>query len=393
MDWAKIIHDLFFDYTLRNVALGSGMLGIVGGALGAFAVLRKQSLVGDAISHAALPGIVLAFLLTRSKAPLPLMLGAAAAGWVATLLIMRIVGSTRIKFDSALGFTLSVFFGFGLMLLTFVQRQPDARQAGLDKFLFGQAATLVAQDVLAMTALGGLALALLVIFWKEFKLLSFDMEFASSLGLPVHALEILLTSLIVLAIVVGLQAVGVVLMSAMLIAPAAAARQWTDRLGVMVTLSAFFGALAGVSGAVISSTLPRLPTGPMIVVIAMGIVIISLLFAPDRGLIWNWVRTQTSRRRLNEEAVLMDLYALASQHPDLHHAHSISALQIMTSRSGVTRSLESLAARGLIQSAGDGQWALTAQGVAEARRRNQILPGDSADHLGQASLDTMEAGR
>jgi manganese/zinc/iron transport system permease protein len=392
MDWSKVLHDLIFDYTLRNVALGSGMLGIVGGALGAFAVLRKQSLVGDAISHAALPGIVLAFLLTHSKAPLPLMLGAAAAGWVATLLIMRIVNTTRIKFDSALGFTLSVFFGFGLMLLTFVQRRPDARQAGLDKFLFGQAATLVAQDVLAMTALGGLALVLLIIFWKEFKLLSFDIGFASSLGLPVRALDILLTSLIVLAIVVGLQAVGVVLMSAMLIAPAAAARQWTDRLGVMVILSAFFGALAGVSGAVISSTLPRLPTGPTIVVIAMGIVIISLLFATDRGLIWNWARTQTNRRQLNEEAVLIDLYALASQHPDLQHPHSASALQMMRTNSGVTRNLENLEARGLALSTGEGYWALTPQGTKEARRLSQFLPGESADHTGHSSPESVEVG-
>lgn len=395
MDWAKLLHDLIFDYTLRTVALGSGILGIVSGTLGAFAVLRRQSLVGDAISHAALPGIVLAFLLTGSKAPLPLMLGAAAAGWVATLLIMRIVASTRIKFDSALGFTLSVFFGIGLMLLTFVQRQPNARQAGLDKFLFGQAATLLVQDVLAMAALGGIALALVMIFWKEFKLLSFDMEFASSLGLPVRALDVLLTSLIVIAIVVGLQAVGVVLMSAMLIAPAAAARQWTDRLNVMVLLSAFLGALAGISGAVISSTVRHLSTGPTIVLIAMVIVFISMLFAPNRGLVWSWARSRRSRRQLNTEAVLIDLYTLASQHPDPYHAHAASALQVMNSRRAVQRSLESLAERGWVRPvSGDrhtveGQWALTPAGLEEARRQTAILPGmveqpgnvDAGQHL------------
>ncbi len=159
------------------------------------------------------------------------MIGAAIAGWLATLWMMGIVKNTRIKEDGALGLVLSVFFGFGLMLLTFTQRLPDSRQAGLDHFLFGQAAALLGGDVIAMAALGGLALLLLGLFWKEFKLLSFDREFGASLGFPMGMLDILLTTLLVVAIVIGLQAVGVVLMSAMLVAPAAAARQWTDRLG------------------------------------------------------------------------------------------------------------------------------------------------------------------
>ena len=238
-----MINDLFFDYTLRTVALGAGILGLVSGALGSFAVLRKQSLMGDAISHAALPGIVLAFMLTRSKASLVLVLGAAIAGWVGMLLVLSIVRYTRVKEDSALGLILSVFFGFGLMLLTFVQRWPDATQAGLDSFLFGQAAAMLQSDVMLMGLLGGLALAIMALFWKEFKLFSFDREFGATLGFPVRALDILLTTLLVTAIVIGLQAVGVVLMSAMIVAPAAAARQWTDKLSVMVILAGFLGEL------------------------------------------------------------------------------------------------------------------------------------------------------
>ncbi|HEX6913511.1 MAG TPA: metal ABC transporter permease, partial [Longimicrobium sp.] len=161
--------DLFDDYTLRTVALGAAALGATSGALGSYAVLRKQSLLGDAISHAALPGIALAFLLTGSKAPLVLVLGAAVAGWLGTLLVMRIVNTTRIKEDSALGIVLSVFFGFGLVLLTYIQKRPDASQAGLDRFLFGQAATLLQRDVIMISALGGLALAIAALFWKEFK--------------------------------------------------------------------------------------------------------------------------------------------------------------------------------------------------------------------------------
>ncbi len=153
-----ILTELFTDYTLRTVALGSAALGLVAGALGAFAVLRRQSLLGDAVSHAALPGIVLAFLLTGSKAPLVLVLGAALAGWVASLLVMLIVRTTRIKTDTALGLVLSVFFGLGLVLLSVVQRSAGAGQAGLEKFLFGQAATLVGDDLVTMAVLGGLVL-------------------------------------------------------------------------------------------------------------------------------------------------------------------------------------------------------------------------------------------
>lgn len=287
MDWTTLFSDLLFDYTLRTVALGSAVLGLVSGALGAYAVLRRQSLVGDAISHAALPGVALAFIITQSKAPLVLMIGAGLAGWLATLVVLRITSSTRVKTDSALGIVLSVFFGFGLVLLSFIQRHvPNAAQAGLEKFLFGQAATLLMSDVVTMAAVGGIALAVMALFWKEFKLASFDPAFGASLGFPIRLLDVLLTTLLVVAIVIGLQTVGVVLMSAMVVAPAAAARQWTDRLGTMIGLSALFGALAGVSGAAISSLVPRLPTGPTIVLCISAVVVVSLLFAPNRGLVW-----------------------------------------------------------------------------------------------------------
>ncbi|WP_287482839.1 iron chelate uptake ABC transporter family permease subunit [Caldilinea sp.] len=298
MDIGQLFHNLLFDYTLRTVALGAAILGIVSGALGAFAVLRRQSLLGDAISHAALPGIVIAFLLTRSREPVIFLLGALAAGWAATLSIASITRTTRVKDDTALGLVLSVFFGFGLMLLTFAQKLPDARQAGLDKFLFGQAATLLQNDVIAMATVGALALGATLLFWKEFKLLTFDVDYAASLGYPVRTLDVLLTTLLVVAIVIGLQTVGVVLMSAMLVAPAAAARQWTNRLETMVGLSALFGALAGVSGALISSAVEKTPTGPVIVLCISAIVLVSLLFAPARGIAWRRLRDLKNQRRL-----------------------------------------------------------------------------------------------
>jgi manganese/zinc/iron transport system permease protein len=357
------------DYTFRTVALGAAILGITSGALGSFAMLRKQSLLGDAISHAALPGVVIAFLLMRTKAPLVLILGAAVSGWLATLWMMSIVRYTRIKEDTALGLVLSTFFGVGVMLLTFTQRLPDARQAGLDQYLFGQAAALLERDVIAMAVLGGLALLLMALFWKELKLLSFDRDFGSSLGFPMVALDILLTTLLVISIVIGLQAVGVVLMSAMVVAPAAAARQWTNRLGVMVLLAAIFGAIAGVSGAVISGTAQGLSTGPVIVLVASLIVILSLLFAPGRGLIANIIRDVRNRRTVQQETILLDLYRLASQHHEPTHPHSAEVLyRSGLSRVGVQHTLQKLAEKGWVEQRGETEWALTRPGVTQAAR-------------------------
>ncbi len=357
------------DYTLRTVALGAAVLGVVGGALGSFAVLRKQSLLGDAMSHAALPGIALAFLLTGSKAPLILLVGAALAGWIGALAVMSIIRHSRIKQDSALGIVLSVFFGFGLVLLTLIQRLPDANQAGLDKFLFGQAATLLGSDVVIMASLGLPALAVLVLFWKEFKLLSFDGDFGSSLGFPMRLLDTLLTALLVIAIVIGLQTVGVVLMSAMIVAPAVAARQWTDRLGVMVMLSALFGAFSGVAGALISSSTFHMPTGPTIVLVISSIAVASLLVAPNRGLLWGVIRRSRNNRRLQVRAVLEDLYVLAETHEDPHHAHPISVLRTMSiGHGGVDRSLDELVRMGWAARVSGEGWALTDAGFTEAGR-------------------------
>jgi manganese/zinc/iron transport system permease protein len=293
-----ILHDLVFDYTLRNVALGSMLLGIVSGVLGAFAVLRRQGLLGDALAHAALPGIALAFMLTGSRETLLLLLGAGIAGWVGTLLFLRIVKDTTLSEDTALGVVLSVFFGVGIMLLTLIQNRNDANQAGLDRYLFGQAAALVEDDVRTFAILGALALGVLALFYKEFKLLSFDPAFAASIGLPTRWLDVLLTSLLVVAVMIGLQTVGVVLMAAMVIGPGAAARQWTDRLLTMLLLAGLFGGLAGVVGAVISVQGERLPTGPMIILTLTVIVLVSLFLAPRHGYLPEALRQRRNRRAL-----------------------------------------------------------------------------------------------
>jgi len=362
--------EFFFDYTLRVVALGSGVLGAVGGVLGSFAVLRRQSLLGDAVSHAALPGIALAFLLTGTKMPLVIMLGAAIAGWIGTLAVRAVVTRSRVPFDSALGMVLAVFFGIGLVLLTYIQKQPNAAQAGLESFLFGQAAALLQRDVVTMAVLGMIALFLVAALWKEFKLLSFDPGFGAGLGLPIGRLDLLLTALLVVAIVIGLQTVGVVLMSAMIVAPAAAARQWCQRLGPMVFVAATLGVACGVAGAVTSAVVPRLPTGPTIVLMMSLVVTVSLLAAPGRGLVWRWLRLGRLRQAPQLDPVLMHLYALSLQHqenPD--HGHSVAVLRTMNPRDAdVQGALYGLAERGLARQTEGGLWAPTEFGRREASR-------------------------
>ena len=305
-----------FDFTLRNVMLGAALLGVSSGVLGSFALLRQQSLLGDTLAHAALPGVCLGFLLSGSREPLPIFLGALVSGALAAAFTLLLTNRSRLKTDAALGAALSIFFAFGTVLLTLVQRRAGSGQAGLEAFLFGQAAAIVPSDVRLMSVVALVALSVVALLWKEFKLLTFDPQFAASLGFPRLGLELVLTSVLAFAIVIGLQLVGVVLMAAIIIAPAAAARQWSDSLGQMVVLAALFGALAGVSGALISSSGRGLATGPLIVITASLIALASLLFAPERGLVAAGYRGRRARRELAQQRVLLDMYGLAQRHGD-----------------------------------------------------------------------------
>ena len=271
---------------------------MVSGILGCFAVLRKQSLLGDAVSHASLPGVCLAFLFTNVKETEVLLFGALVTGVICIGLIQLIQNYTKIKFDSALALILSVFFGLGLVLLSYMNKLPGSNKSGLNKFIFGQASTFIERDVNVIFIAGIVLLAIIMLFWKEFKLVSFDSDFAKTLGFPSKKIEILISVLIVATVIIGIQAAGVILISAMLISPAVAARQWTDKLSVMVVLSAIFGGISGFFGTLISISQENLPTGPIIVVIISLIVLFSILFSNKRGIIFKIIRNN-QKRKLN----------------------------------------------------------------------------------------------
>jgi len=364
MDIQEYFSLLFSDYTLRTITLGTAVLGAICGMLGSFAVLRKQSLLGDAISHAALPGIALAFLITGTKDTNVLLLGALVSGLIGTFWIRGMITKTHLKSDTALGLILSLFFGFGMLLLTFIQKQPNANQAGLDKYLFGQAATLIEKDVRLMVIVTGACLIVLILFWKEFKILLFDADYTKTLGFNTRFIDILITFFIVLAIVLGLQTVGVVLMSAMLLAPAAAARQWTNKLGVMIFLASLFGAFSGVLGTAISASQNNLSTGPVIVLVAAVFVIFSFIFSPGRGILFKQIRVWQNRRDLKLMKTLQFMHEIARTHENIAHPH---AIRILNDFQGFARkSLRKLEERKWITIEGQ-QWAMTKEGYYEAQ--------------------------
>ncbi|MFB9327604.1 metal ABC transporter permease [Paenibacillus aurantiacus] len=292
------------DPNAQWILLGCMLLGLCSGVIGCFAYLRKQSLMGDTLAHAALPGICIAFMLTGTKSIGLFLLGAGAAGLLATFGIGLITRYSRIKTDAAMGIVLSSFFGLGIVLLTQIQHSDYGNQSGLDKFLFGQAASMIGSDVNAMLIVSIVIIAACTLLFKEFKLLAFDPGFARGLGFRVAFLDQLLMFFIVVSVVAGIQAVGVVLVAALLITPAVSARYWTDRLGTMVILAGAFGLLSGAVGTWLSSTTASLPTGPVSVLAQTLLFGASLLLGPKRGLLAKRLAHTRARRTVIHEQSL-----------------------------------------------------------------------------------------
>lgn len=312
----------FDDPNVRLVTFGTMFLGLSAATVGSFAFLRKRALVGDAIAHAILPGIATAFLAFETKNPFVLMAGALLSGWLAMLSIDYISSKSKLKTDTAIGLVLSVFFGVGILMLTHIQHGGAGNQAGLDQFLFGKAAAISKNDLIAYAVVAGLLLAVVFLFFKEFKLLSFNPDFAQASGLPVRLLRFVLSTVTVLAISIGIQSVGVVLMAALIITPSAAARAWTENLARMMWLAGIIGAFSGLVGSYISFVAPSMPTGPWIVMCLSVIALGSLLVAPKRGL-WAKLKKQRENRiKIVSENLLKSMYHLYERHPEAKVAFS-----------------------------------------------------------------------
>lgn len=289
------------------VFFGTMTIGLVAGALGAFAYLRKQSLISDVVSHAALPGALLAFLAAvlvfgvDGRNMLGLIIGAVALGTLAALTTNIVTRVSKIRIDTAMAVALTVYFGVGMLLMRMISNGDFSGKGGIQDYLFGNASVITVADLATSIAVGALALALMLAFWKEFALRTFDPEYARVLGFRGRTVDTLMFTTIVIATVIGVKAVGLVLMVAFVVTPPAAARQWASTLPGMVALSGTFGALGSGIGAYLSIAIGRVPTGPLIVLALFGIFVVSLLFAPRRSIVTRAVRRAQARRALKRE--------------------------------------------------------------------------------------------
>lgn len=266
------------------VIAGCALIGAGASLAGNFAFLRKRSLIGDAVAHALLPGVVIGYLISGEKSLWMLFPGALAAGWLSLLTIEGITAFSKLKSDTAIASVLSVFFAAGIVLLTYVQQMPEGNHAGLDAFLFGKAAAMLPGDLYLFAAVDAVLVGVIWLLYPYLKLFCFDPEFAAASGLPMRALSFILSTLTVLAVAAGIQAVGVVLMAALLITPAAAGRYLSKRLSGMIAVSVVLGTLSAVLGAAVSYSAPAMPTGPWIVVTVTFFAVFAFLFAPEKGL-------------------------------------------------------------------------------------------------------------
>ena len=393
-DWDDVRRVVLLkDYNTRVVLLGSTLLGIGAGVVGTFMLLRRRALVGDVVSHASLPGIAVAFIVLEVLWPghgksLPgLLTGAVVAGLLAIVCTTLIRRLTRVKEDASLAIVLSVFFGFGIALLPVIQNIPTGNAAGLNQFIYGKAASMTAADVRLIAAVSALVLICALLLFKELALLCFNEQYAQSQGWPVVRLDLALMAMVVAVSVVGLQSVGLLLVVAMLIIPAAAARFWTDNLLTMVLASAICGGLSAMLGVMVSALAPRLAGGPVIVLVGAMLFAASLLIGTRRGLLWRVLTRWRLRQRVGRHDLLRALYecvepAILATGDNLATAmttHPIASSELLAHRRWSSRQLDRLLAsavrESLIARCADGQIRLTSDGARQALRvaRNHRL--------------------
>ena len=326
---------LFFDalflqagYNAALVAIGAALLGFSAGSSGVFLFLRKRALVCDAVAHATLPGVGIAFIVMVSlggdgRSLIGLLLGSAITAWVGLFLIEWIARHTRLAEDAAIGAVLSVFFGVGIVLLTIIQSMSSGRQAGLEGFLLGSTAGMLFQDAFVIAIGGSLAVLATWLMRRPMTLVAFDSEYAAAIGYDVRRVDLLMMGIVMGVTVIGLKLVGLILIVAMLIIPAVTARFWTERSGNVIWIAGAIGGASGYLGAVISASAPALPTGPIIVLVAAGCFVFSLLFAPVRGVLAAVIRHRRFQARVHRRQGLL---ALAAQHP-IREAYTLRLLR------------------------------------------------------------------
>jgi manganese/zinc/iron transport system permease protein len=349
---------------------------LAAGVIGTFAYLRKRAMLGDALSHATLPGIALAFMLTSQKQLAILLLGATFTGVLGVIAVLGLRAIPRVKEDAAIGIVLSVFFGIGMVFLSIIQQMQTGEEAGLPSFIYGQAAAMIDRDAMLIGMTAAIVALGAVLLFKEFRLVCFDTGYAASQGWPVGWIDLLMMGLVVLITVVGLQAVGLILIVALLIIPAAAARFWTDRLLTMTVLAGLFGGVSCYFGATISALAPRLPTGAVIVIVTGAVFLASMLLSPHRGVLASILRHVLLARRIAHQHLMR---AMAEFEEQRGENATVGFEELLAKRSWSAHRLRRLVRqavrRGILSGGVQPRLRLSALGRSEARRllRNHRL--------------------
>lgn len=302
-------------YNASLVAVGAALLGAASGITGTFLFLRKRALVSDAVSHATLPGVCVAFLVMvalggEGRNLAGLLIGSAVSAAIGLWCMNWLTRNTRLAEDAAIGAVLSVFFGFGIVLLTVIQTLGVGRQAGLEGFLLGSTAGMLMSDAMVIAGGGAAVLLVILLARRPMTMVAFDPEYAAARGLPVGKIDMLMMGLVMAVTVVGLKVVGLILIVALLIIPAVTARFWTERAEHVVALAGVLGAVAAYVGAALSASAPNLPTGPIIVLMSFALFALSLLVAPNRGVLAALLRHHRFQRRVH---IRQGLLALAQE--------------------------------------------------------------------------------
>lgn len=382
-DWLTALLRLLTlaDYNSRVVILGTAMLGCAAGVVGSFTLLRKRALVGDAISHAMLPGLGIAFLVATmiggDGRSLPVLFaGATISGLVGAAAILGLRSTWRLSEDAAFGIVLSVFFGAGVALLGVIQSLEAGHAAGLEGFIYGKTASLSWADLMVIVAAAAIALSLCVLYFKELSLLCFDQAFAETQGYSRWWLDGLLMSMVVGITITGMQAVGLILVIALLIIPAAAARFWTNRLSLQLLISAGIGMVGCFGGSMCSAMLPNMPAGAVIILACAILFLFSLLVGAEQGLLWRAIRRWQWQRVLLRQHLLRAIYERTEtkmgQSQTAHEPEfRVEMSELMRSRSWsqtlLDRLIESAQREGLMTRVGS-QVALSKSGWVQAKK-------------------------
>lgn len=298
----------FQDSSIAFVVIGITLLGIGSAYVGTYSFLDKKALLGDAISHAVLPGICLGFMLAGEKNPIYIVTGAFLSGALATFLTSWLKSKTRLSDDAIIASILSIFFGFGVVLLTVIQKSGNPEMAGLNQFIFGNAIAILEEDLYIYGGLAVLIILTLSAFRKEFSMLVFNADFGKSIGYPMGTIRLIFNILMILAVVIGIQAIGVVLMAALLIAPGAAARFWTNKLSRLLLIAGAFSAVSGILGTYVSFVIPQMPTGPWVVVFLSLFAFASFLFAPKKGVLSRFIARRYYLKKTNQDHILKAIF-------------------------------------------------------------------------------------